>query len=257
MKKVKALKKVKAMKRVCFTIVSDEYYYPVGCHIFANSFKKYHPDIDLIVFRQDMIDKVFKEKGINFYQAKPYFGEIAMNMGYDLAVNLDADTIVLGRLTEVFDKVDYDVVSVLNLNDYENSAFEDITEEMYIQAGLIGSTNMAFWLKWQEMNKDAMKYPRKENDILNKVVYQVMTELKLKIADKDKDYYGCKSLGREVQFNIEENGDTTCRGERVLAYHFARGNVFPKLDIINMPLTDEVKTRWTEIAYYGQTITIK
>jgi hypothetical protein len=99
-----------------------------------------------------------------------------------------------------------------------------------------------------------MKYPRKENDILNKVIYNQLN-LKLKIFDKDKEYYGCKSLGREVQFEIKD-GKTYLMGEQVRAYHFARGGVFPKLDIPRMPLTDEVKSNWNNIAYYGQTVTI-
>lgn len=244
--------------RICFfTIVDDRFYYPVGTHVCLNSFLRFHKDndIDFIVFRQDMIDKVFKEKNINFYQAKPFFGEIVANMGYKLVVNCDADHIFLGRLDEIL-KMDYDVAMPINLNDYENSSFENITEEMYLQAGMVASTKREFWVEWQKMNKDAMKYLRKENDIVNLLIYNKMKDLKLKILDKNKDYYGCKSLGREPEFTIDENGDTICRGEKVYAYHFARGNVFPKLNIPNMPLQDEVKKRWIEIATFGQSIKI-
>ena len=104
-----------------------------------------------------------------------------------------------------------------------------------------------------------MNYLRKENDTLNLLVYNdpKISKLKLKIVDKDKDYYGCKSLGREPLFYIKE-GNTYCSKDdgQVLAYHFARGNVFPKLDIPNMPLTDEVKRRWVEIAHYGQSVVV-
>jgi hypothetical protein len=74
--------------------------------------------------------------------------------------------------------------------------------------------------------------------------------LKLKIFDKNKDYYGCKSLGRELEFYIKED-KLMCRGEQILAYHFARGGVFPKLDFDNMPLVDEVK-EWLNKLNYGQ-----
>lgn len=243
------------MKKVCFTIVDDNLFYPEGTHLFINSFKKFHPDIDLVVFRQDTIDKVFKEKNINFYQAKPTFAKLLIDK-YDLVVNMDADHIVLNRMTEVFDNVDYEVGAPWNFNDYENAAFENITETMYLQAGLVASTSKEFWDTWEEANKDAMSYIRKENDILNLVVYNQMPDLKLKIFDKGKDYYGCKSLGRELMFAIE-NGKCMCKGEEVVAYHFARGGVFPKLDIASMPLRDEVKEHWKQIAYYGQTVTIK
>lgn len=238
------------MKTVFFTIVDDRHYYPEGTHIFINSFKKFHPDIDLVVFRQDMVDKVFAEKGINFYQAKPTFAKLLTDK-YDLVVNIDADHVVTGRLEAIL-KGDYDVGAPWNFNDYENASFENIKEEMYLQAGIVASTNKKFWDVWEEENKKAMDYLRKENDILNLVVYNLMPELKLKIFDKEGEYYGCKSLGREPEFYIE-NDKLMCRGEQVRAYHFARGNVFPKLDYQAMPITDEVK-RWLYSLDYGQSV---
>ncbi len=241
------------MKKVCFTAVEDNLYYPEGTHIFINSFKKFHPDIDLVVFRQDTVDKLFPEKNINWYQAKPYFAELLMN-DYDLVVNMDADHVVTGRMTEIFDNVDYDVAMPWNFNDYENAAFENITEEMYLQAGMVASTSKEFWLLWQAMNEDAMKYLRKENDVVNLLLYNARPDLKLKIVDKEKDYYGCKALGREPQFYIEDD-KLMCRGEQILAYHYARGGQFPKLNFRNMPLTDDVKA-WLEALAYGQTVRI-
>lgn len=241
------------LRKVCFTAVDDRLYYPEGTHIFINSFKKFHPDIDLVVFRQDTVDKLFPEKNINWYQAKPFFAELLIEK-YDLIVNADADHVVTGRMTEVFDNVDYEVGMPTNLNDYENASFENITEEMYLQAGMVASTRADFWLKWQEMNIDAMRYLRKENDIVNLLIYNEMPELKLKIFDKEKDYYGCKALGREPEFYVE-NDKLMCRGEQVRAYHFARGNQFPKLDFENMPLTDEVRV-WLHKLGYGQSVTI-
>lgn len=245
------------MKKCCFTIVDDLHFYPEGTHIMINSFRRFHPDIDLIVFRQDVVDRVFKEKNINFYQAKPYFAELLMNK-YDLVVNMDADHIVTGRLTEVFDNVDYDVGGAWNFNDYENAALEYVKEEMYIQAGLVASTDKNFWNLWQAVNyTNAMKYLRKENDTLNLLIYQkeFRDAWRLKIFDKEKDYYGCKSLGREPLFYIE-NDKLMCKGEQVFAYHFARGNVFPKNNIKTMPFTDEVKAWLENITVYGQTVKI-
>lgn len=246
-----------AKLRACAYIpVEDRLYYAEGTHIAVNSFKRWHPDIDLIVFRQDTVDKLFPAKGINWYNAKPYFAELLFDK-YDLVVNCDADHIFLGRMTEVFDKVDYDVALPTNLNDYENAAFGNITEAMYLQCGMVASTKKEFWLAWQEANKDAMSYIRKENDTVNDLLYNQRPDFKLKILDKAKDYYGCKSLGREPEFYIAEDGITTmCRREKVIAYHYARGGQFPKLDIPRMPLADEVKQVWQDIAGYGQTVRI-
>lgn len=238
------------MKKVAFTCVEDRLYYPEGTHIMVNSFKRFHPDIDLVVFRSDVVDQLFPQKNINWYMAKPYFAQL-LEKDYDLIVNIDADHIFLDRMTEVFDKVDYDVAFPWNFNDYENASFENITEEMYLQAGMVASTNKLFWKEWRKYNKDAMKYLRKENDIVNLVLYNHMPYLRLKILDKAKNYYGCKSLGREPEFRVDGE-KTICRGEQVIAYHFARGGQFPKLDIPNMPLVDEVKELWSRIAHEGQ-----
>lgn len=238
------------MKKCVFVPIGDTHYYPEGAHIFVNSFKRFHPDIDVIVFRQDVIDKLFKEKGIDWYNAKPFFAELLQNK-YDLIVNMDADHVVTGRMTEIFDNVDYDVAFPWNFNDYENASFENIKEEMYLQAGMVASTSDGFWHEWREANKNAYKYLRKENDIVNLVVYNQMPGLKLKIVDKEKNYYGCKSLGREPEFYIEDD-KLMCRGEQVLAYHFARGGVFPKLNFDTMPLIDDVKDWLKKISIYGQ-----
>lgn len=241
------------MKTVFFTIVDDNVYYPGGTHILINSFKRFHPDIPLVVYRQNTIDKVFKEKNINFYQAKPTFAKMLYDE-YELVVNIDCDHVITGRLDEIL-KGDYDVAFPWNYNDYENAAFENITEQMYLQAGLVASRSKEFWDVWDEENTNAMKYLRKENDIVNLVVYNKMPHLKLKILDKEYGYYGCKSLGREPEFYID-NDSLFCRGEKISAYHFARGNVFPKLHYPNMPLKDDVISWLTKVSYYGNTVTI-
>lgn len=243
-------------RRVCFTAVDDNLYYPEGTHIFVNSFKRFHPDIDLVVFRQDTVDKLFPEKNINWFQAKPFLAELLEDK-YDLIVNMDADHVVTGRMTEVFDRDDYDIGFPWNFNDYENASFENISEEMYLQAGMVASRSKQFWASWRDANAHAMDYLRKENDIVNLVVYNdpEIKKLRLKIFDKEKNYYGCKSLGREPQFYIEDD-KLMCRDEQILAYHYARGGrALPKLDFKNMPLTDEVKN-WLYGLSYGQTIKI-
>ena len=242
------------MKKCAFTAVDDNLFYPEGTHIMINSFKRFHPDIPLVVFRQNTVDNLFKEKNINWYQAKPYFAELLENE-YDLVVNMDADHIVLDRMTEVFDNVDYDVAFPWNKNDYEDAAFENIKADMYLQAGMVASTSKKFWAKWREMNDKAMDYVRKENDIVNLLVYNEMPELKLKIVDKEKNYYGCKSLGRERDFRAVD-GKTYLGKEQVVAYHYARGGDFPKLDIERMDLMPEVKNLWLDIAMKGNTIKV-
>jgi hypothetical protein len=257
---------MKGEKVVFFTIADDKYYYPVGTHILVNSFKRFHPDIDLVVFRQDMIDKVFAEHEINFYMAKPTFAKL-LTPYYDLVVNIDADTVITGVLDEVF-KDDYEVGAAWNYNGYENASFQNITEKMYVQAGLVGSRNKRFWDIWEEANKDAMKYMRQENDILNLVWYNnpEVKKMKRKIYDKKKDYYGCKSLGKESKFYVEDRvlqlgdrGSKTvtkalmCDGEVVRAYHHAKGaGALPKLQFNQMGFNKDVVDFLNIVGYWGK-----
>jgi len=249
---------MKRFKTCFFTIVDDRYYYPIGTHIMANSFKRFHPNIDLIVFRQDMIDKVFKEKGINFYQAKPTFAKLLVEK-YDRIINIDADTIILARLDEVLD-TQWDFGAVWNYNDYENASFSTIMPEMYVQAGMVGATNPRFWDIWEEQNKKAMDYVRQENDVLNIVWYKhpYTRRMDRLIWDRAENYLGCKSLGREAEFYIE-NGKVMCRDEQVKAYHWARGGRnLPKMDWEQLPLSEEVKIYFNDVGtkgitkYYGK-----
>lgn len=217
------------MKTCFFTIADDAYYYPVGTHILVNSFKRFHPDIDLIVFRQDTIDKIFALKGINFYQAKPTFAKLLTDK-YDRIINIDADTIITGRLNEVLD-TEWEVGVVWNFNLYENASLPEVKEIDYVQAGMVGSTNKEFWDIWESENKKAMDYLRQENDILNLIWYThpKVTKMNRLIWDRDKNYLGCKSLGCEQDFYIEDD-KLMFNNEQVKAYHWAKGKDFPKLD---------------------------
>jgi len=226
------------MRKCAFVPVGNSFYYAEGTPTMIKSFRLFHPDIDLVVFKQDVVDKLFSEKKINWYNATPYFAELLFD-DYDLIVKIDADHVITGRLSEVFDNVDYDVAGPWNYNDYENASFDNITAEMYVQGGFVASHRKDFWMRWQEMNTRSDSYIRRENDILNLLLYNT-EPWKLKILDRDKDYYGCKSLNREAEFYIENN-KLMCRGEQVFAYHFAKGQIFPKLDFNNMPFTQEVK----------------
>ena len=243
------------MRIVFYTLVSDNYYYPVGTHKMVNSFKRFHPDIDLVVYRDDVINKVFKEKNIDFYNAKPTFAKLLMN-DYDLVVNIDADTVITQRLDPILTS-DYEVGCAWNYNNYENSSFENITEKMYLQAGLVASTSKDFWEEWEKQNINAHSYIRKENDVLNKVVYGDGNEpkYKLKIFDENYGYIGCKSLDLEHKFYVKDD-KLMCNNEIVYAYHWAKGNSMPKLEYSRLPFSWEVQQYLNKVSNEGITIKI-
>lgn len=244
---------------VAYTIVGDSYYTPCGTPKFINSFKRFHPEIDLVVFRQDIIDAVFRNTGCNFFTAKPQFGKLLAN-SYDLVINLDADNVILGRLDAVLAQ-DYDYGAAWNLNDYENRHFESqdgaikVTDEMFLQAGMVASRKKEFWDYWIDWNKEAHKYLCAENDTLNLMAYgdERLKDWKLKIFDKDKDYYGCKSLNREGKFELRDNkimlGD-----DQLICYHNAKGRSFPKLQYETLGFTQPVINYMNVVSDYGTTV---
>ena len=240
---------------VVYTFVSDNYYDNVGTPQFINSFKRFHPDIPLVVFRQDKINQIIDGNTINWLNAKPFFAKLLTDE-YECVINMDADQIVLGRLDEVFTK-DYDVGSVMNQNDYESRHIENITDEMYLQAGLVASRVPEFWDLWIERNlKDAWQYQCAENDTLNFVIYE-NPQWKLKVFDKEKDYYGCKSLGREKEFEMK-GGTVLCRGEQVKCYHAAKGpRNMPKITpqkLMMYGFNDQVTGYATFCGNFGTTV---
>lgn len=250
------------MKPICFyTFVSDNYYEPIGTPKLINSFKKFHPDIPLVVFRQDLVDMIIdpqkKYMGgeVNWLNAKPMFAKL-LTEKYELIINIDADTVILGRLDGVLTD-DYDVGSVMNMNDFENRAVENITEEQFLQAGLVASRKPEFWDIWMQASlKDNWKYKCAENDTLNIVVYNQLIPQgwKLKVFDKDKDYWGCKSLGREGEFEIKQ-GKVMCRGEQVKAYHHAKGpRAIPKLRFEKMGFKPEVVDYMNMVSNFGTSV---
>lgn len=220
---------------VVYSFVSDNYYTPVGTPEFINSFKRFHPDIPLVIFRQDKVNEIIDGHTVNWLNAKPMFAKLLTDE-YECVINMDVDQIVLGRLDEVF-TTDYEIGSVVNMNDYESVSLETVPKEKYLQAGLIASRVPEFWDIWMKRSlQDAWQCRCAENDTMNLVIYE--NNWKLKVFDQDKDYYGCKSLGRESEFTLEGN-KVMCRGEQVRCYHAAKG---PS----NMP-----KTSYEKLRQYG------
>ncbi len=240
-------------EKVCFfTFVSDNYYTPIGTSKMINSFKRFHPDIDLVVFRQDIIDVMFKKFGfLNWLNAKPTFAKLLADK-YDLVVNIDADSVILGRLEAVLAQ-DYDIGAAWNYNDYENRSVENVTEKMFLNAGLVASRKKEFWDIWEAENREAYKYVCAENDILNLIWYNnpALRNFRKKIFDKKKDFYGCKSLGKEGKFIVKDN-KVMCEGEQVLLYHHAKGpGAMPKLQFEKMGFNDDVVAYMNFVSNYG------
>lgn len=215
-------------KIIFFTIISDDFYEGCRTDDFIKSFKKFHPDIELKVFRQKEIEEVFAtDSRLNFYNCKAYF-MLKLIDKYDLVVNIDADHLIFERLTDILEG-DYDLACPSNYNLYQNASIGCVDEKMYLQAGIVACTSKLFLRFWNDYSLyKAMKYPHKENDTLNLVLdYSEARPWSIKHLDGELStsnaYYGCASLGQEHLIVVNKNR-LELNGKPVKAYHFAKGD---------------------------------
>lgn len=208
---------------------------------FMNSFKKFHPDIDMKVYDETDLAK----HGLNWYCAKAVFGSI-LAKEYDLVVNVDADTYFFDRLNEVLIG-DYEIACPANFNSMVNVAIkttsglngnyhsaELVSAMEYLQGGLIASTSKQFW---EQYKYTTLKYYEKffcsENDTLNLVAYLFQYELKILDGHLDSthplhtQWYGCSSLGKEKSAQVVGE-NIMIDNKKVKAYHFAHGGTKKK-----------------------------
>lgn len=228
------------MKTVFYTIISNSHYAGCRTNEFIESFKHFHPDIDLVVFKQSEIDYHFgRNENLNFYNCKAYFAKLLYNQ-YDLVVNIDADHLILGTLDSIL-AADYDVACPANYNVFSNASLKIVStgnnvssfvsEQYYYQGGLIASTSKAFWDAYDYASmKHSHRLHYKENDVLNLILE--LCDYKVKYLDGDASfksekfhsYYGCASLGLE-QLAVVDNGQIKITGKPIKAYHFAKAGI--------------------------------
>lgn len=232
------------MKTIFFTVCSRDFQnerqnsHKLDYVGFMNSFKKFHPDIEMRVFDERDLQK----HGLNVLNAKAAFGQI-LSKDYDLVVNVDADHYFFDRLEEIL-AADYDIAAPANFNEANNVVGIKVTSGLhgeanknwlidevdFLQGGLIASPNPQFWGHYAyAAEKHYQKFHCAENDVLNLVAY--LYPYKIKVLDGHLDYrnaahkmfYGCSIIGKEHRAYME--GDKIMiEGKQVKAYHFAHGS---------------------------------
>lgn len=235
------------MRVVFFTWITDSYKNTiVDFDGFYKSFKYFHPDIDLKVFGQDEVDKLFNEKKWLYSDnCKASFAKLLYN-DYDLVVSIDSDFYIFDRLDEII-KGDYEVACCANYNKMLNTTLEKqivnnieiehVTESKYIQGGLIASTSKKFWDDYEILSEKLSKLlPLRENDVLNILFYT--GNYVTKILDGDcnyssenfNQYYNCASLGDERNVYVKDD-KLFLHNKPFKAYHVARGGcVKPRMN---------------------------
>lgn len=209
---------------------------------FSRSFRYFHPDIDLVVFGDAVINKLFAEKPwLNHFNCKASFARLLYD-DYDLVINVDSDFYFFDRCVEMLEG-DFELAACANFNAYANVnimprlvdgvMLPHVSDLQYIQGGLIASTSKKFWDDYEALcYRIAMKLPLYENDVLNVLWYSGKYDTK--VLDGDLDYrspkftqfYNCASLNQERNAVIE-NDRVFLNGKPMRSYHVAHGNRGP------------------------------
>jgi hypothetical protein len=242
------------MKTCFFTFLQDSYRDLIEFDLFEKSFKHFHPDIPLIVFRDSEINKLQSlNSDLNMFNIKATAAKTLYDE-YDLVVNIDADHIIFSRLDEIL-KNDYDVACPSNYNLYENvsisinsylnKTYNIVPNEYYVQAGLIASGSKAFWNTYETASLRHSKHLTcADNDVLNLVLH--FGNFKFKLLDNGwkydspnrKSFYGCSSLNLEKECKII-NGIPCINNIPLKCYHVARGLAKPKFsELFNKEIVD-------------------
>lgn len=236
--------------KIAFTtnVSSDKIVY-YGLLKLIVSFKKFHPDIPLIVFTEKEIDAEIASKNyqnINWFYLNPVMCK-KVAQEYDLVVHIDADSIVTERLDEIIEGK-YDVAIVRNNSDFmkagKAAAYtlgDQIHPFQYANCGLVASTSKEFWDDWIEKNLLYYNlFNVHENDVINVVLRNPKYKVKL-LDPVDKPlYYGTSSIyGTHTHWDswkdiVVKNDKLYLNDKLIKILHNAGGQDFEKLNLNRM-----------------------
>jgi hypothetical protein len=233
-------------KIIVSTWCTDDWQEGFGIDPLKKTFKYFHPDIDFEVVgtqkTEDILNNFSYIKEIMYDEDMPWFrrGKIAhwiqapsvyhLKDEYDMIVHIDADSVVLGDLSDIFES-DEDVISVKNttpigtwgcnpasdrINPFADSSFSKIIDKHdMVNVGMWAVNNIFFIDDWINLNKTVLTNPRvpipyrlvegmgDENDTFSWLFSS--GKYRTKMIDRnpcDSGYYGCSvSWGTETHWD--------------------------------------------------------
>lgn len=183
-----------------------------GCKKLLNSFKYFHPDIEIIHLNELDINRIIAQNpGFCLYSFMPLtMLEAKKRTNADVVIHLDADSIVLDELKEIL-LGDYDVAGVRNncdnfiQNESVNRPYpiKNLPNHLYLNCGCVAVKNENFLYDWYNLNKSIIKNHGKinhikgvENDTFNIIFHTQSKKYKTKILDPlgGNCFYGPSSI---------------------------------------------------------------
>lgn len=225
------------MKIIAFT-VADENNMPYAKKM-ANSFNYFHPDIEVKIYTQEDIgDK------INFYRQKPFFARELIKE-YDLVIGLDADQIITGDLSYIFDR-EFDLAVPNNfcrsdVPKYGYVTVFDIPPDQYMNCGLVMMKSKEFVDHWWNLcnsyHFEKLRY--KEQDIMNIMIHYGRWNTIALDSPKNMDaWHGLLSKGEWLKMKLVDGKLILPKADdmypeadkEIKVMHWAGGGNEPKLN---------------------------
>jgi len=213
----------------------------MGCAKLVASAKYFHPEIPMVVLGTQHMEDLQIPLG----QMHPVAIKAVMeHWGYSTVIYIDADSIICGKLTELFDAIEagiYEFIGVRNNNDFDKAGCEAPIAQygapipQYLNAGLVATGEPYFIKDWIRANKEyANIVPFQEQSVLNNIA----ENYNYRILDPKESnvYYGVSGLyGTETHWDswkeIEVvDGALMLNGKTVKVLHHAGGKKENKLD---------------------------
>lgn len=207
----------------------------------VNSFKKFHPDIKVKVYDDKDIRKYLNFDRDFFYKATPFIASKLLEK-YDLVLKLDADQIITGDLSHIFNG-GYDIGTVYNGNPTDLQIYGNITTQgvdftEYYNCGLVALTNKKLVNHWLKLcnSKYFKRFQYREQDLMNIICH--FGEYNVKCFDDSDAWHGLRSKGEWLRIKLEDNklylypnqhGYPESKKE-IKVLHWAAGNVPNKLN---------------------------
>lgn len=162
------------MKTIFFTI-ADQNNLPYA-KMMERSLKFFHPEAELKIYGEEDIKRIPSREP--YYMAKAFFGkELAED--YDQVINIDADSLVVGSLSDIL-TAPYEVGCVLNNAitipdplERQVCSLDRTNPLFYMNAGFVSARSRRFWTWWDSLNQRHFfqAYQFREQDTLNMIFH--------------------------------------------------------------------------------------
>lgn len=163
--------------RIAFSIADDNNL--KYAHMLEKSLRKFHSEeaLPLHIVQGDELKSYLKDDPHFFYRAKPTIARKFM-ADYECVIGMDADQLVLGDLSYLWEANDFQVGTVLNINRVDPQKYGlisvgNIPPQKYFNAGLVVMKDDNFVEDWYDKcNGPMFQYMQmREQDLLNLICY--------------------------------------------------------------------------------------